>query len=51
MLKAAVVNTANSATGPMMKRRIDPALDGADSSGFFDWLIVFYLRPSSHGRP
>ena len=38
-----MVNTANSATGPMINRRIDPALDRRRLILFFAGLILFYL--------
>ena len=46
-----MVNTANSATGPMINRRIDPALDRRRLILFFAGLIVFYVGVLLITRP
>jgi len=38
-----MVNTADSTAGPMINKRIDPALDGRRLVLFFAGLIVFYV--------
>jgi hypothetical protein len=46
-----MVNAANSTTGPLINRRIDPALDRRRLIPFFAGLIMFYVGVLLITRP